>query len=277
MKLAIFADVHANYTALQAVLAEIAAWQPERVIVAGDIVNRGPQPLQCWQLLQGMADSAGWFLMRGNHEDYVIDVAAHPKSGYEREFLQPVVWTAAALGQQVAALAALPEGISLHAPNGSELRVRHASMRHNREGLYPENDDAMLAMRFAPAPAVFVTGHTHRAFIRQVNGTLVVNVGSAGLPFDGDTRPTYAQITWGARHGWQANIQRVNYDHAAAQRAFEETGFAHEGGALTRVMLRELQQARSLLYGWTSMYQDSVLSGTISMEESVRLYLEQQS
>lgn len=277
MKLAIFADVHANYTALQAVLAEIAAWQPERVIVAGDIVNRGPKPLQCWQLLQRMADSAGWFLMRGNHEDYVIDVAAHPKSGYERAFLQPVVWTAEALGQQVDALAALPEGTSLYAPDGSELRVRHASMHHNREGLYPENSDDTLAQRFAPAPAVFVTGHTHRAFIRQVDKTLVVNVGSAGLPFDGDTRPTYAQITWEARRGWQANIRRVDYDHAAAQRAFNETGFAQAGGPLTRVMLRELQQARSLLYGWTSMYQDSILSGTISMEESVQLYLEQQS
>ena len=44
MKLAVLADIHANLPALLAVLDSIDAWRPDAVVVAGDIVNRGPRP-----------------------------------------------------------------------------------------------------------------------------------------------------------------------------------------------------------------------------------------
>jgi predicted phosphodiesterase len=47
MKLAVLADVHANWQALQAVAADLERWQPDRVVVAGDVINRGPRPLEC--------------------------------------------------------------------------------------------------------------------------------------------------------------------------------------------------------------------------------------
>ena len=47
MKIAVLADIHGNLPALEAVAAHVEAWQPDRVIVAGDLVNRGPRPLEC--------------------------------------------------------------------------------------------------------------------------------------------------------------------------------------------------------------------------------------
>lgn len=42
MKLAIIADIHGNRYALEAVLIDIARQGVDRVVVNGDMVNRGP-------------------------------------------------------------------------------------------------------------------------------------------------------------------------------------------------------------------------------------------
>src|SRR5260370_30127195 len=41
--LAVIADLHGNLPALEAVLADLQRVPPDRVVVAGDFVNRGPQ------------------------------------------------------------------------------------------------------------------------------------------------------------------------------------------------------------------------------------------
>ena len=39
MKLAVLSDIHGNWPALEAVAADIDAWQPDLVVVNGDVVN----------------------------------------------------------------------------------------------------------------------------------------------------------------------------------------------------------------------------------------------
>jgi hypothetical protein len=115
--------------------------------------------------------------------------------------------------------------------------------------------------------------------IRKLDGVLVVNAGSAGLPFDEDTRPAYARLTWspGLRSngagGWSAEIIRLDYDLAAAERDFHLTGYLEEAGPLIRLVQRELLTARSHLYTWALHYQEAASRGQITLEESVRRHL----
>jgi len=145
-------------------------------------------------------------------------------------------------------------------------------MLGNRDGIYPETADADLRQKIEPAATLFCVGHTHRPLVRFIDETLVVNVGSAGLPFDGDRRPSYAQLEW-RRGRWQAKIMRLNYDRQQAERDFFETGFMEDSGPLAYLILNELRTAQSLLYQWTELYQPLVLAGEMTMEESVREFL----
>ncbi len=52
MKIAVLSDIHGNLPALEAVTADIDTWQPEMIIVDGDIVNGGPCSRACWQFVQ---------------------------------------------------------------------------------------------------------------------------------------------------------------------------------------------------------------------------------
>jgi predicted phosphodiesterase len=272
-KVAVLSDIHGNFAALQAVAEHIDRWEPNAVVVAGDIVNRGPCSRECLRFVLARAADSGWRLIRGNHEEYVLRVARDPgtRPGLEGAVRENVGWTAKQLGDDVAALDALATQVSLCAPDGGEARVVHASMRHNRDNILPDTPDEILRQQIAPAPPLICVGHTHRPLIRMIDATLVVNAGSAGLPFDGDTRPSYAQLTWHA--GWQATIERVDYDREQAARDYAASGFMRDSGPIAALIYDEFRTAHPRLSSWMARYKDAVLAGELTVAESVRDYL----
>jgi len=275
MKIAALADIHANFRALETVIDHLERWEPDAVLVAGDIVNRGPRSLRCLEQIEEKRQTAGWQVIRGNHEDYVIE-RGHPndpKSGPFYEMIRPIHFTYNQLHGDVSTLEALPQQISLDYGSAGEVRVLHASVLGNRDGIYPETNDRQLEKKIAPAPAVFITGHTHRPLVRQLGGTLVVNVGSVGLPFDGDTRAGYAQIVW-QNEKWQAEIIRLEYDLQAAEQDFYTSGFMEQGGPLTELILIEMQTGMGQLYQWVEKYSQLIKQGKISIEQATHEFLE---
>ena len=273
MKLAVLADIHANFAALQTVAEHIEAWRPDLVIVAGDVVNRGPRPMECLRFVQNKQQTQGWLTVRGNHEDYVIRYT-QPDSptGLKFEIYRNAYWTYQQLDGDVSALETMPFQQSFCAPDGQEICVTHASIRGNRDGIYLETSDEELRQQIQPQARLFCVGHTHRPLVRRIDGTLVVNVGAAGLPFGGDNRACYGQMIW-QQGQWQAEIVRLDYDRPQTERDFFDSGFMAEGGALAPLIMDEFHTAQSRLYQWTEKYQARVLGGEIMLEESVRGFL----
>lgn len=271
MKFAILSDIHGNLPALETVLDHIQGWQADMVIVNGDIVNRGPSSAACWARLQTCQKQEQWHILQGNHEAYVY---AYAQSNYDpTQFNAMSFWTYQQMNGQAPHLQALPEKFSHIAPNHTELRVCHASMRHNRDGLYPDSSLATLRPQIAPAPAVFVTGHTHYPFIRHADETLIVNVGSVGQPCDGDTRASYAQITW--QNGtWQTQIMRLTYDRAQTERDFRTSGFLEGAGPIAHLIYHEWRTAKDVLVPWLEQYGSLVKTGMIDEATAVRLHLQ---
>jgi predicted phosphodiesterase len=276
VKVAVISDIHGNVPALESVTADIDQWQPDSVIVDGDIINRGPLSRDCLEFVLARQKSDGWRIVRGNHEDYVLECAAAESTAVDPAFevRQFAHWTYLQVAEYVPILAHLPGRHSVCAPDGTELRVAHGSMRDNRDGVYPQTSNAELREQIAPAPRVFVTGHTHRPLIRQIDGTTVVNIGSVGAPFDADRRLSYGRFTWTAMSGWQSEIVRLAYDYERVEQDYETSGFLAEAGPMAQLMLVELRRAGGLVYRWASQYQEAVLTGEISLEESVRAVLD---
>ncbi len=278
MKLAVLADIHGNYTALQAVARHLETWGADFVVVDGDTVNRGPRPMECLQFVLQKQREAGWLALRGNHEEYIIAQAQPdaPQQGPLFEVFRPAYWAYRQLSSDVSALEAMSDYAFLSAPDGSAVRITHASIGQKRRGIFPFTKDETLRRRIgAPLPAVFCTAHTHIPLVRTLENTLVVNTGAAGLPFDRDWRASYAQLTW--RTGaWHAEIIRLEYDRAQAAANYELSGFLQEGGPMAHLILAELLHARSQLHGWIQTYQKAVLAREITMEEAVRAHLTEQ-
>lgn len=276
-KIAILADIHGNLAALQAVIADLDAWVPDLVIVAGDTVNRGPLSRACLDLVLRMVAERNWRLLRGNHERYVLnydherDRPDFPSSGPLYELSRVIAWTHGQVAEHVATIAALPEHLQLELDLG-RLAVYHASTRHDRDGLTRRSSEAELRAQIDVTAAVFCAGHTHVPFVRQLDQTLVVNVGAVGLPFDGDRRAAYARLTR-QRAGWTATIMRLAYDVEATVRACHTSGMLAAVGPHGRLMLREIQTGQSLLFDFIPSYHRRVMAGELSIEAAVSEYL----
>jgi hypothetical protein len=108
--------------------------------------------------------------------------------------------------------------------------------------------------------------------VRESNGLLLVNAGSSGLPFDGDQRPSYAQLSH-VNGSWNARIVRVDYDRQLAESDFASSGYLDGGGPLVQLVLIELRTASSQLYYWASRFQEPALAGQITVADSVHRYL----
>jgi predicted phosphodiesterase len=280
MKLAILADIHANYAALRAVASHIDAWNPDVVLVNGDIVNRGPQPRACLEFVLERRQSHGWQLIQGNHEEYVLFFAARgeefvfPPGDLRGEIRRGIEWTTRAVADYLPVIDALPRSIDLPAPDGSLVQATHASVRGNRDGIYADSPADEARRQISAEAQLFITAHTHVPVLRRLDETLIVNSGSVGLPFDGDTRASYAQVVWEAGH-WQAAIIRLEYERSATERDFTESGLMDAAGPVGRLMLHEIQSARSLMFTFIPQYQQQVLSGAISLEDAVTACLEE--
>src|SRR5688500_2479272 len=106
MRLAILADIHSNYPALEAVLADLATQGVDEVIVAGDAVNGAPFVRE----VQDTLYEQGWRMVRGNHEQYMLDCDGYPTcSTYPPELWKSFYWALGYLhADDLAFMAALP-------------------------------------------------------------------------------------------------------------------------------------------------------------------------
>ena len=220
--LALIYDVHGNLPALEAVLADAEESGAERYLLGGDYALFGAWPKETVARLREL--DADW--IRGNGERWTAtpDDAPDP--------VRPAIATCRELlGEElVGELAELPETLAR-----DDTLYCHGSPGSDVASFFPEPSDEEAEMLEGVEVARLVFGHTHLAFTRRTDGIELVNPGSVGMPFDGDTRAAYALV----QGDGTIELRRVAYDHAASAAAVRET--LGEGGDL---VARRIEQAR---------------------------------
>ncbi len=67
MRIAFLTDIHANREAFEAVLADVAAKQPDRIVLLGDFVGYGADPGWCVDKVMQLVEQ-GAVAVKGNHD-----------------------------------------------------------------------------------------------------------------------------------------------------------------------------------------------------------------
>lgn len=246
-RIAVLSDVHGNVPALEAVMEDVARLALDEVLVGGDLVGRGPEGSEVVRRIA----ATGWRTIRGNHEEYLLDFR---RGEVPHDWLHAAEWSAARwmsaeLGSEEAAwIEALP--FSLTSELAPDLRLVHGTPGSTREGIGPWLSSDRLAAHLAQVEeSLLVCAHTHRPLLRTVDGGLVVNVGSVGLPFNRDRRAQYAVFEPGEPGGerWRVELRQVEYDLERTFAVYERTGFLAEGGVTARLLRLELEHAVPIL------------------------------
>jgi len=274
MRVAVFSDVQGNLPAMEVAVEHILAWDPDLVVMAGDLINRGPSSRACLDLFDPLRRERGWLPLQGNHEAWVLRCGRErPLDPLDADMRRIADWTFRQIAEIEEALLGWPDHLSFHAgAEDSWVHVTHGSMAGHRMGVSANVPDEDLRDRLPPDVALFVGAHTHKPLQRRHGGTQILNVGSVGSPFDGDIRASYGQLELRNGH-WRTRIRRLAYDRARTERDFTESGFVEQGGPLARIILEEWRQARVLLAIWHRRYGQAVQGGEITLERAVADFL----
>lgn len=218
-RVAVLADVHGVLPALEAVLAEPEVAAADRVVLAGDLAA-GPLPVATLDLLAGLGERAVW--VAGNADRELVEYRRDGRTSIP----DPVApWAAEQLREdQVELLAGLPATAELDVAGLGHVVFCHATPRDDTEVVLVDSRPARWAEVLAglgPEVTAVVCGHTHMPYVRFTHGRLVVNPGSAGMPYG---RPGAHWALLGP--GDTVSLRRTAYDYGAAcTRITAESGY----------------------------------------------------
>jgi diadenosine tetraphosphatase ApaH/serine/threonine PP2A family protein phosphatase len=233
VRIAVISDIHANWHALDAVLADLDGEKPDEVWCLGDLVGYGPQPNRCTTETRARAD----FCLIGNHDLAAIgrlDIA-----DFSPDAATSARWTEEQLEDEPRRFL---ESLS---PQGERdgAQMFHGSPRDPVWEYVLSERAARAALELTTAHLVLV-GHSHIPIaLRLTDGSLagglarggseidlsggrwLLNPGAVGQPRDGDPRAAYLLLDL---DGPRAHFRRVPYDIAATQAEIRENGLPEE-------------------------------------------------
>lgn len=231
-RIAVIADIHSNAAALERVLEDIRRRGVQQIINLGDSVYGPLKPARTPTLLRGAAVQS----VVGN-EDCLFDLsgavlASHPTIRFVLDQLSPT---------DVDDLRALPatrqigeKVLACHGtPVSDETYLLETVTEHGAELSRP----AAIWERMAAQDEVEVVlcGHSHLPRAVWLDGTLILNPGSVGLPAYADALPFPHRMETGSPHaryavlnrdqdGWSAEQVVLPYDWQAAAEMAAQTG-----------------------------------------------------
>jgi predicted phosphodiesterase len=196
MLLLCLSDIHGDLDALRAVLAMAERRSFHKLLVAGDIVFPGPEPLETWRRLAGASAT----MVQGLTDIAVAKLdpdALRPQSDVERARLERMRATRDALGDLILErIRRLPTRARVPLEDGTELVLVHGSPSDPGEAISHDMTDEEINALIGDDPAdLVVCGASHLPFDRMVEGVRVVNVGSVGEAPD-STGTRVAHATW---------------------------------------------------------------------------------
>ncbi len=237
MTVLVISDIHANITALEAVLDD--AGPVEEVWCLGDLVGYGPDPNEC---IDRLRDLPNLTCLPGNHDVAVL--GGIPLLAFNGEARKSLEWQRGQLSpSNLEFLSSLPMDVLVR----GEASLVHGSPRDSVWEYVINTIVARINFDHFKTPWCFI-GHSHvvsmfRYFEEDDRVSLeipavgtpivldlraILNPGSVGQPRDRDPRAAYALYEPEA-HTWEA--RRARYDVKAVQARIREYGLPERHAA----------------------------------------------
>ena len=231
MRIAVFADNHANPYSTSAVLKAISnTGNYDAVVAAGDICSFGSDPVACVDMIRDFSVRSVY----GNADEFVFAAPEEPPSEMYRALWEQTSrgskWAAEKLGEErLNWLRDLPLDLRF-SPTGEDkddLLVVHANPKDSFTHIAPNeeiqkklfssvhqaDDDPQLAKLFEGVEAaVMAHGHFHYTCERTLFGILLVNVSPCSFSrYDSDRRARFSIFDWDGE--WKVERRYVEYDY----------------------------------------------------------------
>ena len=244
-RLAVLADIHGNLPALQVVIDDMAQFDVDHVVVAGDSVNWGPYSREVMEIIS----ERRWAVIRGNNEFYALDYNTPRMPPHWSTFTMPPILRQNLGADWLRIIACLPDELCLRFPDAPAIRMVHGIPGNPFQAISPRSSTGDVKTWLADVPeSTVICGHSHIALERRSDRWHIFNPGSVGIPLDGEISASY-MILDGDASGWKMVAhRRVPFSNEANFVRFEAQRFAERGGITAQLVIEEFHSARLRLH-----------------------------
>ena len=228
MRYGIIGDIHANYEALTAVLAECEKLNVAKYFCIGDIVGYNADPGLCMETIQALP-LAG--VVMGNHDEQAS--ADSDLVGFNPQAAMAIEWTREHLTEEQREWL---RNLRLTMQVG-KITVVHATLDSPKKWGYIFDKLSAGASFSYQFSQICFCGHSHVPLAFEKFGTIqggkyteikiqpghkyLINVGSVGQPRDGDWRAAFVVYDTDEN---AATLYRIPYDIKTAQKKILDAG-----------------------------------------------------
>jgi len=204
-KIYLFSDLHGNFHALNAVINDIGVieFNQSHKIFLGDYIDFGPNPNEVLDFIKCL-DKSHYVI--GNHDQYLFQNIRNSfeELSFRDQMILHMTWTNNNVSDENKEWILKLPVIKNIIINNIEILMCHGDLE-NTEKPFSVNSIQNYKSR------LFLTGHTHAPYIKEMDSKIIVNPGSVGEPLDKDSRASYCVINIEED---QINIEnrRVVYD-----------------------------------------------------------------
>lgn len=225
--IAVFSDVHGNFTAMQAMYEDSLKHQADEYWFIGDLFMPGPGASNVWQLFQKMKPTV---CVRGNWDDLAVNGAAgriKPLKPSRIYFGRLAEDLASRIPHNVfEELAAWPLQKTIQAGKFRFSVAHNLPDLNMGQKLFPTQPSTNFDAAFPGNQDIVIYAHVHHQLLRYASDERVVlNPGSVGEPFNGqprlqaDTRAHYLLMTVDDQGIEDLDYRHVAYDREAERQA----------------------------------------------------------
>ena len=182
MRIGLISDIHGNLMAFEIVMQELAKEHIDRIICFGDIASLGPQPREVIERLRHI----GCPVIMGNTDAWLLTPPVVKQSSSEDARIMSDInhWCIEQLAEaDKAYVEAFPATLELPLDEERTLLCFHGSPRSFNDVIGATTPDEEVREKLRGFSAtIMVGGHTHIQMVRRYEDSIIVNVGSIGLP-----------------------------------------------------------------------------------------------
>lgn len=241
MKIALLADIHSNYAALEACIDYIEKNDYYGIVFLGDYVSDCPYPGRTLDAIKAVSKKYPVWMVRGNREEYMVDYhKSHTGDWNYSSGTGSLLYTYENIGpSDIELFEKLPVSMEVKIPGCPAFWFCHGSLDDTREFLYPESEISRETLKGLSADYLFCA-HSHIPFKYEYKGKVLINCGSVGSPVNGQTAAQFAQIEC-RKDRWESRTVSVVYDIEPLITAFTRSGLAEKAPVWSKAVMRLLQ------------------------------------
>lgn len=253
MKYAVISDTHGNLPAFMAVYKDALKQGAEKLLLLGDYIEDYPTPNEMVEFIRKLNDSGNAIMVRGNKEDYLLNSDKESRKPNRSKQFAPIYWNYDELkDDNLEFLNNLPKSIDfIDAESQKEFHLSHSmtdfiNIPHRdvilSSGFYREMEwkpfthEEYLAKvddffktesdfyeEIMKLPkGVYLFGHSHLQWHANIEGRILINSGSCGIPMDFEAKVPYTMVDT-SNGSLNITEHRVSYDIDSAINAIRNS------------------------------------------------------